>query len=148
VHEFLAESGFAPKVFGTCTLENRPTVYVMEKLDDSWMTLAVWGESIEPWKRSTVRPQVENGIKHIIGLLEAKGYVHGDLRTANTMIRKESNELKVVDFDWAGEAGHTRYPIDRNDDIQEWPDGSKQGCAISLGHDRALVDNWLAGFLV
>ena len=147
VHEFLGERGFAPKLLGVCTLDDRPTVYVMEKLDNTWMTLADWEGSIAPLLRSTVRPQVQNQINHIIGLLEEKGYVHGDLRTTNIMIRKESNELKVIDFDWAGDAGHTCYPVDRNDEIQEWPKNSMHGGAIAIGDDRALVNNWWATFL-
>ena len=147
VHEFLAEQGFAPKLLGTCTLDDRPTIYVMERLDNSWITLETWEQYSAAWQRLTVRPQVENGVKHIVGLLEGKGYVHGDLRTTNIMIKRVSHELKVIDFDWAGEAEHSHYPIDRNDDIEDWPKGSKQGGVISMGHDRTLVNNWLTGFL-
>jgi len=111
------------------------------------MTLWDWEQSIEKGRRSIIRPQVEKGIKHIVGLLEGKGYVHGDLRAANIMIKRDSLELKVIDFDWAGEAGHTYYPVERNDEIRDWPKGSKQGGVISMGHDRALVDYWLARFL-
>jgi len=147
VQQFLAGHDLAPKLLGTCTLDDRLTVYVMEKLDNNWMTLAAWERSIAPGLRPTIRPQLENQIISIIELLEQQGYVHGDLRTTNIMIRKDSNKVKVVDFDWAGEADRTCYPVDRNDEIQEWPENSVHGGAIAIGHDRALVDNWWKKFL-
>jgi len=148
VHQFLAKKGFAPQLFGECTLESRPTVHVMDKLDDTWMTLEDWGKTIKAEQRPTVRVQVRGRIMEIINLLERKTYVHGDLRTANIMVEKDTGKLQIIDFDWAGKAGHTCYPIDRNDTIKDWPQGSKQGYPIALGHDRSLVENWLKRFLV
>jgi len=152
VHRFLAEKGLAPELIGTCALEGRPMVYVMEKLSDSWVTLDDWGGCVESGDPSTVREQVRKQLMEIVSLLENNGYVHGDLRAPNIMIALDTDDdledkqdhfkLNVIDFDWAGEAGKTRYPIERNDNIEDWPDGSKQGYPIARGHDRTLVENW------
>ena len=60
------------------------------------------------------------------------------------MIRKdsprESPDLRVVDFDGAGERNQVRYPADRNTNIK-WP--GKAGGLIRDGHDWELVSSWL-----
>ena len=149
VHLFLAEKGLAPEFLGTCTLDGRPTVYVMEKLGTSWITLEDWGRGVDRGDPAGV----ENQIMEIIDLLEDKGYVHGDLRASNIMISRDMDKegyfkLNVIDFDWAGTAGQACYPIDRNDDVEDWPHGSEQGSPIALGHDREMINNWWRAFIV
>jgi len=67
---------------------------------------------------------LQEALDSIIEKLESKNYVHGDLRSNNIVIRtdviEKSVDLKVIDFDWAGEAGQVRYPEERNRDIW-WP---------------------------
>jgi len=157
VHRFLAEHGFAPEFIGTCALDGRPTVYVMEKLSRSWVTLEDWGGCAESGDPPTVLKQVRKQLMEIVILLENKGYVHGDLRAPNIMIARDMDKdpedkqdrfkLKIIDFDWAGEAGKVCYPIERNDDIQDWPCGSKQGYPIGRHHDRLVVNNWWERFI-
>ena len=147
VHRFLAERDFAPQLLGECTLEGCPTIYVMERLDDSWVTLAAWSEETDAIKRSLVHPRIHSQLTKIIGLLEGGRFVHGDLRATNVMIKKDSYQLKVVDFDWAGQAGQVHYPFERNQDIMEWPGRSEPGGVIVLGDDRALFENWWVGYI-
>jgi len=150
VHAFLADHGFAPRLLGVCELDDQcPAIYVMEKLDDSWVSLTAWSEEapVNSEERSAVRSQIHCWITEIVGLLEGKNFVHGDLRTTNMMIKKDGSALKLVDFDWAGEAGQARYPVERNGDVKEWPIGSEAGGVISQGDDRALFENWWPGFL-
>ena len=49
---------------------------------------------------------LEKTLQNIVARLEDEKYVHGDLRTDNIMIRKdsprESPDFRVVNFDWAG----------------------------------------------
>ncbi|KIO15394.1 hypothetical protein M407DRAFT_247244, partial [Tulasnella calospora MUT 4182] len=47
--------------------------------------------------------------------------------------------LRVVDFDWAGESGSVCYPLQRNQEIA-WPAGP--GERIVVRHDRDLVKGW------
>ena len=123
-------------------------MYVMEKLGDRWVTLADWGGHVDSVSDPTVALyQVYNRIMKIIDTLEGKGYVHGDLRCTNILVNMDTLQVKVVDFDWAGEAGGTYYPIDRNDEIECWPQGSVKGYPIALGDDRKLVNNWWEAFI-
>ena len=151
VHRFLGNCNLAPRLIGVCTLDEQcPTIYVMEKLDDSWTSLAAWSKEEAPVgseQRSTIRARVHDSIIEIIGLLEGENLVHGDLRTTNLMIKRDGSALKVIDFDWAGEAGKILYPFERNEDVGEWPVGSEPGGIISKADDHALFEKWWAGFL-
>ena len=50
--------------------------------------------------------------EEVIRYMHAKNYCPGDLRANNILVMNLDNELsiKVVDFDWAGEAGSSTYP--------------------------------------
>jgi len=67
------------------------------------------------------RTQLQEALDSIIGKLELKNYVHSDLRSNNIMIRtnvkEKSVDLRVIDFDWAGEAGQVCYPEKWNREI-------------------------------
>ena len=42
-------------------------------------------------------------------------YVHGNLRDTNLMVRKNGvPEMMPFDFDWVGEIGKVRYPVNVN----------------------------------
>ncbi|KAF7321360.1 hypothetical protein MKEN_00656200 [Mycena kentingensis (nom. inval.)] len=76
--------------------------------------------------------------------LAAKGIVHGDLRDANIMVSDES--LRLVDWDWSGQAEVDRYPI-----VELSPEASRSpdaigGCIMRVDHDKqrleALRSKW------
>ncbi len=49
-----------------------------------------------------------------ISNLHERGSVHGDIRTANIMVNKDSfktGHFMLIDFDWAGVAGVARYLV-------------------------------------
>jgi len=73
-----------------------------------------------------------------------KNYVHGDLRSNNIMIRTDvmdkSVDLRVIDFDWVGEARQVRYPAERNREIW-WP--GEAGGPIEQDHDLKMVYSWM-----
>jgi len=48
-------------------------------------------------------------------------------------------DLRVIDFDWAGEAGQVCYPAERNRDIW-WP--GEAGGPIEQDHDSRMVNSW------
>ena len=83
------------------------------------------------------KKNITTALHEITDVLGQAGLVHGDLRPNNLLIcvkitdkgcsiqhRPDSDPplpyLKVIDFDWAGEAGKVEYPPHRNLDI-EWP---------------------------
>jgi len=142
VQEHLAAHGLAPKLYGTAKVDGAPTAYVMEYLDPSaWQTLY---QFLVSNAAALGHGHLEKALQNIVAWLNDKEYVHGDLCTNNIMIWKdsprESPDLRVVDFDWAGKRNQVRYPADRNTNIK-WP--GKAGGLIQDGHDWELVSFWL-----
>ena len=138
----LAAHGLAPKLYSTVKVDGAPTAYIMEYLDPSaWQTLH---QFLMSNAAALGHGPLEKVLQNIVDRLKDKKYVHGDLRTNNIMIRKDSPrecpDLRVVDFDWAGERNQVRYPADRNTNIK-WP--GKAGGLIEDGHDWELVSSWL-----
>ena len=140
-HKHMADNGLAPKLYGYAELEGAPTAYVMEYLDPcTWQTLH---EFLKSNATAVDRTRLQEAVYGIIEKLESKNYVHGDLRSNNIMIRtdvkEKSMDLRVIDFDWAGEAGQVRYPAERNRDIW-WP--GEAGGPIEKDHDSRMVNSW------
>jgi hypothetical protein len=50
--------------------------------------------------------------------------------------------FKLIDFDWAGEAGVAKYPANMNPDIR-WPEGAVDGQLIQKAHDLEMLSNFL-----
>ena len=145
VHEHLAAKGLAPKLYGYAKVDGAPTAYVMEYLDPTeWETLHRFMNA-----SSTVlsRTELRKALEDIVSALKSKNYVHGDLRPNNIMIRKDLSkqplDLKVIDYDWAGEASKVYYPAERNPEIAgiKWP--GEAGGKIENGHDWKLISSWL-----
>ncbi|KAL0032632.1 hypothetical protein WJX77_011773 [Trebouxia sp. C0004] len=67
--------------------------------------------------------------------------VLADCRPCNVMVRNvgKSPEIRFIDFDWAGTAGHVLYPpfMDHRDDV--WPAGVQEFAPALQKHDRHLL---------
>ena len=142
VHKHMADNGLAPKLYGYAEVKGAPTAYVMEYLDPSvWQTLH---EFLKYDATAVDRTRLQEAVDGIIEKLELKNYVHGDLRSNNIMIRtdvkEKSMDLRVIDFDWAGETGQVRYPAERNREIW-WP--GEAGGPILKEHDSEMVNSWV-----
>jgi len=144
VHRFLGTKHLAPALYGYSKVDGVPIAYIMEYLDPSeWSTLH---ELIHFGDALPSDARLRGGLRSVVGALESGSYVHGDLRPNNFMVgideATEEIEVKVIDFDWAGQAGEVYYPAKRNPSIEgiEWP--RKAGGIISLGDDEKLVKSW------
>ncbi|KAF9234386.1 hypothetical protein BU15DRAFT_52671 [Melanogaster broomeanus] len=76
--------------------------------------------------------------------LHRDGFVHGDIRSTNIMVLKDETKFMILDFDWAGKIGETRYPMNVNTEIYR-PEGAIDGALIQAGHDIAMLD-FIAGW--
>jgi len=142
VQEHLAAHGLAPKLYSTVKVDSTPTAYIMKYLDPSaWQTLY---QFLMSNAAALSHGPLEKALRNIVDWLKDEKYIHGDLCTNNIMIRKDSPckcpDLRVVDFDWAGERNQVHYPADQNTNIK-WP--GKAGGLIENGHDWELVSSWL-----
>ena len=129
-HSICASMGFAPALKGFKRVAGRWYMVVMDAITDEFSLVDRPSASLyEPIKEKVVA-------------LHQQGYVHGDLRDTNVMVRKDgAPELMLFDFDWAGEIGQVRYPINvnRGPNLKR-PDGAYDGELITAEHDMEMLD--------
>lgn len=68
------------------------------------------------------------------------GFVHGDIRNTNVMVRKDGGEgMYLLDFDWAGRYPDAKYPMHINRETVVRPDGAVDGGFITQEHDMFMI---------
>ncbi|KAI3639203.1 hypothetical protein MIR68_002733 [Amoeboaphelidium protococcarum] len=127
IHRFCHQHGFAPQLFSGSRMGHYYMV-VMEKLDMRRIRF-------DDRKNSTFITQA----KHIISTLQQKGYVHGDMRETNLLIRTDIEQLVLIDYDWAGVHGVSVYAPFLNMDEISWPPGVEPGKPMLMEHDECLM---------
>jgi serine/threonine protein kinase len=139
-HRALANEGLAPKLLfcGSPRLSQEQPSYqslsmvVMEYIDGE--TLAQIKEKMNEQTKEKVRLELQRALD----LLHDCGLVFGDLRPPNVMITK-ANEVKLIDFDWAGEKGQAKYPYLMSPGIN-WPEGAEALAVIKSEHDVDMLN--------
>jgi serine/threonine protein kinase len=123
--------GFAPALRGFETLAGGWSMVVMDYLGDEYELLA----------NSPVQASFLPEVREKVISLHQLGYVHGDIRTTNIMVKKSGEPgVMFIDFDWAGIIGTVRYPMNVNTEEIKRPDGAIDGELIVAEHDMAMVD--------
>ena len=140
-HKILADEGLAPKLlyYGSPRLDDDDdgpsyesiSMVVMEYIDGN--TFAVAKPKMSQERIETVRLALQDALD----LLHRSGLVFGDLRPPNFMTTNNCN-IKLIDFDWAGEAGCAKYPLFMSPDIP-WPEGVKQLAIMEKMHDLDML---------
>ena len=156
VHHLLAKHSLAPVLYAHSCPEGAPNAYVMEYLQPpSWKTL--FDYTLDSNISRTSAASIQRSLDKVLDILEKNRKVHGDLRSVNIMVnisptgdavlvddgsKMSRADIKVIDFDWAGDAGNVRYSTLLNVDIAgiTWP--GEPGGPIEQGHDRSLVYSW------
>lgn len=91
---------------------------------------------------STARPtELHDAIKDKLVALHQAGFVHGDVRDTNVMVKKGASVgFMLLDFDWAGEIGSVRYPMNVTTGPHlKRPDGAYDGEIIRADHDIEML---------
>ncbi|CAG8835555.1 43922_t:CDS:2, partial [Gigaspora margarita] len=99
-HKLLSEVGYSPKVFTTSAVPGNWILICMEYLNNHSKLYHITS-NLDDQKR-----------KGVVGYLHNLGYVHGDLREGNILVRQlEGNEfdVKLIDFEWSGKVGSACY---------------------------------------
>ena len=104
---------------------------VMEYIDGETLT------QIKEETNAQTTEKVQLELRRALDLLYDHGMVFGDLRPPNIMIIK-ANEVKLIDFNWAGENGQAKYPYLMSPGIN-WPEGVKALALIKTGHDFDML---------
>ena len=123
--------GFAPTLRGFQPVPGGWYMVVMDYVGDTYQEL-----DDSPAKASYLAEVREK----VISLHQA-GYVHGDIRTTNIMVKKDREPgILLVDFDWAGVIREVRYPMNVNKEGITRPDGACDGELILSDHDIQMVE--------
>jgi hypothetical protein len=139
VHRMLIQNKMAPELFDVSRIDGGPTMIVMEMLDNSWQTLYNFAQMEPRWENPSIKSTIRERLEEIVTKLEEGGFVHGDFRANNIMIKSgEEESAMVVDFDWAGEDGKVHYPLYRNHTGIQWP--AEVASAICVSHDRSMLE--------
>ncbi|KAG1792983.1 uncharacterized protein HD556DRAFT_1527757 [Suillus plorans] len=102
VHQRCASDGFAPALLGFEQLPGGWYMIVMEMITDDYCRL----------QDITVPYPHHDALATELQSLHRGGYVHGDVRDTNIMVKKDcSPGFMLVDFDWSGAIGEARYPM-------------------------------------
>ncbi|KAK2464713.1 hypothetical protein APHAL10511_003289 [Amanita phalloides] len=136
-HELLAQQHLAPELlyYGKPSLENGAPNYgelsmvVME---------FIHGETLLVAKNRVDRVEVKGQVERAIHLLHQVDIVFGDLRKPNVMITNQ-NEVRLIDFNWAGKAGEAEYPYLISPAIA-WPPGVEPLSLMEKRHDLVMLE--------
>ena len=121
VHEYMYQSGFAPKLIDFTKLDGGWIVVLMEFVD---------GDRVQKEEAQECKHFIE---AHILPKLQEKNYVHGDLRLSN--IIRFNKKFIVIDYDWAGTNGEARFPVN----LLQWPKSVNPGGFITNASDIETV---------
>lgn len=134
-----------------------PELFAVARLPGGWVIIAM--ESLAPedgWERyDATRRDHTDAARAAAGALHHAGFVHGDLRAANVLVRPAARaagrrssgstggaagplEVRLLDWDWAGRAGEALYPTLRHP-ARRWAPGSEAGGAILPQHDLDVL---------
>ena len=132
VHRYLASHGLAPNLLH------------LERLPGSWIVVVMdQGSELILSGNKKNQKLFEATSERILDKLHERNFVHGDLRLPNFIL--DGDQVKLIDFDWAGEAGSVKYPFLINNTVK-WADGVVPGNLILHEHDCFQIKRALDGF--
>lgn len=139
-HQYCADKGVAPELYAVEKLPGGWFMVVMEYLKiDSYQMLAALHKD--------ERGSFKTGVSKAVEVLHEGGFVHGDIRDANTMVAQDwddengAQNVKLVDFDWGGRDGNTTYPPYVNYTEISRPMGAKDGELVTKDHDLEMLSH-------
>ncbi len=141
-HKICFELGFAPRLRAVEKIPGGWVMVVMDYLDENYSTLfdhVTFAGDVGKNGNTTLREEIMRQISN----LHERGSVHGDIRTANIMVNKDSfktGHFMLIDFDWAGVAGVARYPGSLNKKGVIRPEDVRPGDLIKKKHDMDMID--------
>ncbi|ESK85880.1 Pkinasedomain-containingprotein [Moniliophthora roreri MCA 2997] len=144
-HQLLASAGLAPRLYYADNNEGTNgnhywCMIVMEYIPD-----AVRLDQFQGTRSDSLR--IAEDLQRAVELLHTDGFVFGDLRSTNILVRVSKNQNKVlkfylVDFDWSGKVGEARYPVGISFTGKiKWPDGVWPRGFITKDHDLHWLRN-------
>ena len=135
-HKTMHAHGFAPKL------------RAVERFADGWVMAVMDDVSHQYcWMQKPLKKKAYEAAEKALALLHKDGYVHGDVRETNIMVKRDGvdkeglRDIILVDFDWAGKENTVRYPSNitlNHLDIPR-PESVERGGLISSAHDVEML---------
>jgi len=135
-HRLLAKAQLAPKLYCCELIVDGLFMVVMERVDAP----SVWQLRRD---KKPIPAVVGEKVEEAASLLHANGLVFGDLRDPNILFlaSEDSSKCRVtlVDFDWPGKDGESRYPASLNKS-NTWAEEVRGYGIMRKAHDLWQVD--------
>jgi hypothetical protein len=130
-HRLLAEAQLAPKLHFCGLVVGGLYMIVMDRVDGKSVWQLQQDNALIP---AIVPAKVEEAVR----LLHNKDIVFGDLRSNNILYVASEHRIALVDFDWPGKDGESRYPATLNlGDGKTWAEQ-----VVPYGTMRKADDLW------
>ena len=113
-HHILASAGFAPKLHFCGRVVGGLYMVVMDRVDGK----SLWQIQTD---KTPIPAIVLEHVRQAVYLLHQHNIVFGDLRDPNILYDASKSGAVLVDFDWPGEDGVSRYPPTLNL-TNQWPE--------------------------
>jgi serine/threonine protein kinase len=136
-HSLVAGIGCAPRLYCCIDVSSRFKMVVMEFVEGEDLGSYLRNETDHAKKQNIV-----DQCRNVVGTLHDGNLCHGDFRDVNVLVRRNSNTICVLDYDWAGRLDQARYPLYMNHVHIQWPEGATDGALITKEHDLF----WLGKF--
>jgi hypothetical protein len=135
-HRLLAEAGLAPRLYFCERVIGDLYMVVMDRVD---------GKSIWQLKEDKIEvPEiVSKRVGDALRLLHESNVVFGDLRDPNIIYDAFKGRVVLVDFDWPGKDGESRYPATLNTS-NCWPEEVLPYGIMRKSHDLWQLDRLTA----
>ncbi|KAF6743651.1 hypothetical protein DFP72DRAFT_932326 [Ephemerocybe angulata] len=133
-HTLLAKAGLAPQLYFCNHIVGDILMVVMEYMPRATSVRQL----TQGHHRPRLPPVILKEVKHAVKLLHDAGIVFGDLRDGNILYSMDQQtgeeHVVLVDFDWPGVAGESRYSATLNINA-EWAPGVDQYSVMEKEHD-------------
>ncbi|EJF58043.1 hypothetical protein DICSQDRAFT_139665 [Dichomitus squalens LYAD-421 SS1] len=141
-HKLLAAGHLAPALHACVPVYGDLFMVVMDRVHG---TIA-W----EPATRNELLPhRIYEDVRRAIALLHSHDLVFGDLRTPNIMVvpggsgPDDGPQGMLIDFDWVGTHGRSRYPASLDEGLPDWgTSGIQRHGIMDKAHDNAMLDRF------
>ncbi len=129
-HRLLAEARLAPRLHFCGRIVGELYMVVMDRVDGK----SIWQLQQD---KMPVPAIVSHKVEEAVRLLHEKDIVFGDLRDPNILYVAPEGHVFLVDFDWPGKDGESRYPATLNlgSDGKTWAEEVSPYSIMHKAHD-------------
>ena len=141
VHRFCAEKGFAPQLHAVQHLPGGFYMVVMDDVGEEYVDLHSFVCDHPDILSGSAYVGLKESIGQFLEQLHQSGWVRGDLRATNIMVKKSGldGSFLLIDFDWSGKNQEVFYPLFVNRTEVKRPDGVDDGESILSCHDMEML---------